>query len=784
MDRMTKFTNKFTKLFGPHKKIIYRTAKNLSLIYLLLNILKFSNVIWINFYINLNLFFTVVYLFDFFALLVYFRLEREELLNKVIKRLLFLVLPLFLVLRYLRLIPEMVSLRIMAITLLLGLFAVYKGDKPETNYNKVIFSTPKLNSRNLFNFLGVAIIILSLALVIITRSWMLFGHLNLSFLQTLLAKTGNLNKLFGGLFTAWFIAFIVVVITNLKKTSNLKLLQKFRYLSEKISENRYEILFLLVILVLFTFTISQSFFFTSHKADEFAMPQLAATMVKNGVFSLDFKGIPKITINSRFPSGRNYIRGIPYTLSLVLSFKIFGINDFSARFPNILFGLISVLLTYHISKNIFNKYVASMSSAMIAFSGFFITFSTYTRHYMIYYTFFLLSILLYLKYKKNKNSCLFFCFCISLSIFLFTHIQSILLFPFLVIFLVLESYKGFLKGVNLLQISSMLAIFAAPLFLINNFFMTSDEIFKTLFSYHFGAGNWIIALTFVLLGATILIQKEEGVFIIPSYLFPLSIFHYFLVKVGRPPDPRLVGVFFPILTIFISVAIFKFLDVLDKKSFLKKMNNSTHSLTILSSTIILIALLFVPNFVLPFQSYSRSTFSPEGFARHPNTHFRLAYRNIVTPNIKNSKEKIALMGPHGGAVQWYSKINEKTASSKIDPFRITNDKTHLSNWNFRANSQSYSKPDMNDYKVNATYFTLNSAVPVVHNKDKLEEIVGVYQTGYIIISKDYDYRISPETRKYIKNNLTKLSVKKKNLVTVYTWKKSDSNVNENDEITD
>src|SRR3989338_9025283 len=58
-----------------------------------------------------------------------------------------------------------------------------------------------------------------------------------------------------------------------------------------------------------------------------------------------------------------------------LSYKIFGINMFAARFLAVLFGSLSIIVLYLIIKLIYNKNLALISSIILTFSSFHILMS-------------------------------------------------------------------------------------------------------------------------------------------------------------------------------------------------------------------------------------------------------------------------------------------------------------------------------------------------------------------------------------------------------------------------
>ena len=68
------------------------------------------------------------------------------------------------------------------------------------------------------------------------------------------------------------------------------------------------------------------------------------------------------------PSGNSYERSSIYTALVGISFKIFGISEFSARLPSVVCGLLYLCFYYFIISNLFNRKVAILSTLMLVFS--------------------------------------------------------------------------------------------------------------------------------------------------------------------------------------------------------------------------------------------------------------------------------------------------------------------------------------------------------------------------------------------------------------------------------
>ena len=76
-----------------------------------------------------------------------------------------------------------------------------------------------------------------------------------------------------------------------------------------------------------------------------------------------------------FPSGELNNRAELYSRLVVLSFKIFGENEFGLRFPSALIGVLCILLSYFIAKQFFNNLTAVLTSLFVAISPFAIDWS-------------------------------------------------------------------------------------------------------------------------------------------------------------------------------------------------------------------------------------------------------------------------------------------------------------------------------------------------------------------------------------------------------------------------
>ena len=104
-----------------------------------------------------------------------------------------------------------------------------------------------------------------------------------------------------------------------------------------------------------------------------------------------------------FQSGLFYGRGILNTFLIASSFKIFGVNEFAARLPSVLFGTLTILLVYIIGSKWGNRYVGLIAATLVAFSVWEIAWSREARMYQQLQFFYILSLYMFYEFTQNKD---------------------------------------------------------------------------------------------------------------------------------------------------------------------------------------------------------------------------------------------------------------------------------------------------------------------------------------------------------------------------------------------
>ena len=124
-----------------------------------------------------------------------------------------------------------------------------------------------------------------------------------------------------------------------------------------------------------------------------------------------------------------------------LSYKIFGISLFSARFLSIIFGALSIIALYLIVSLVYNKRLALIASIILTFSSFHILMSLAEMDVAM--TFFVLSSLFFfIKYLKEKREIYAIFSYILLGIAILTKQIAIMFLPAMLIVLVYYKLKN------------------------------------------------------------------------------------------------------------------------------------------------------------------------------------------------------------------------------------------------------------------------------------------------------------------------------------------------------
>lgn len=91
------------------------------------------------------------------------------------------------------------------------------------------------------------------------------------------------------------------------------------------------------------------------------------------------------------PSGKVYSRALLFTYAVAGCFKLFGMNEMSARLPSIVSGILAILLAFFAGRYLFGSVAGVLAALLMAVTPYEIVFSRACRMYSMYQLFFLLT---------------------------------------------------------------------------------------------------------------------------------------------------------------------------------------------------------------------------------------------------------------------------------------------------------------------------------------------------------------------------------------------------------
>jgi len=233
---------------------------------------------------------------------------------------------------------------------------------------------------------------------------------------------------------------------------------------------------------------------------------------------------------------------------IALSFLVFGVSEFSARFPSAILGFASVILTYLIGKNLFNSAVGIGGGVMLLSSVWFILRARSGNLDAVFIFFYLLTFYCAVKVKNNYKWIYLAAASFALANLTKSAIALTLIIPIIFLFRI---YKIKLKIKEIIISAVVFLIILAPWLIINyqNFgfgFLkhTYDVGFRsqarmmpnlaeigsslTFLYLHFGIREWFYPAIISLIGALLFIFKNR--LLIPVYIWILILLTGFLTN--------------------------------------------------------------------------------------------------------------------------------------------------------------------------------------------------------------------------------------------------------------
>jgi 4-amino-4-deoxy-L-arabinose transferase-like glycosyltransferase len=106
----------------------------------------------------------------------------------------------------------------------------------------------------------------------------------------------------------------------------------------------------------------------------------------------------------RFPSGNLNQRAVLYSNCVAWSMRAFGTNEFAARLPSAIFGVLAIAVTYFIGKDFFGRTAGLLSALLLTFSHLAIGWSRLSRMYTLFQLLFIVGVYAFYKGFEGKAS--------------------------------------------------------------------------------------------------------------------------------------------------------------------------------------------------------------------------------------------------------------------------------------------------------------------------------------------------------------------------------------------
>ncbi len=207
----------------------------------------------------------------------------------------------------------------------------------------------------------------------------------------------------------------------------------------------------------------------------------------------------------RLPSGYIMFHNIASDYFNIIPVLLFGDNEFAYRFFSAFTGVLIIPLVFLLAKELTNKYIASISSIVIALNVWQIEYSREARYYSEFQFFYILTIyFFYLGFFKDRKV---FKILAIISLFITTQIVmlGISLILLFIPLLVYRGLKGFLKRDNIIS------------FLVSSAVVIAVVIHRELF--------WKVGLSFYSSGSNVVIANPL-LRILDKYFGNFSTYYY------------------------------------------------------------------------------------------------------------------------------------------------------------------------------------------------------------------------------------------------------------------
>jgi 4-amino-4-deoxy-L-arabinose transferase-like glycosyltransferase len=479
--------------------------------------------------------------------------------------------------------------------------------------------------------------------------------------------------------------------------------------------------------------------------DEAISSNVAVALVKQGTPS--------------FLSGVIYMRSILNTFFISLSFRIFDISEFSARFPSVIFGTLTIPLVYLIGAKLGNRKLALIAALFITFSVMEITWSRQARMYQQLQFFYLVSLYFFYEFNSNyqarknksKRNLYLALTILSVTAAVLSHEFGYLLIPVLVSWFFIVNFKeiknnwkdlGYISGIVGFFIFMIFLIFLISKFMKLDIFMIISNI---LLNNRMGSIDYLEAYLYILtdnlsiffylaiIGAIFFLKKDwiSASLLIIGFVIPFYIISYYI----NIPGTRYLYFIFPILLIFSSYFFVFMIDLAQEYS----ENRSAKIGSIIFACVVCSMLLIMLSSSQVFMISPQENLDTGVNA--PRADFKMAY-NYIKENM-HSNDVIIDTWP--AVSLFYMGKSDYWLAFEAFGMGLGTDSLSVNNGS-------------NEIYANAS---------VIYNVDQLKEVVAKFDRGWIVIDNTAWIRISSDIKKYI-NDQFQLEASDGNIM-IYSW---------------
>lgn len=455
------------------------------------------------------------------------------------------------------------------------------------------------------------------------------------------------------------------------------------------------------------------------------------------------KGIPVL------PSGFLYDRGILNTFLIAFSFKIFGINEFAARLPSVLFGTLTILLVYFIGSKWGNKRIGIIAAFLVAFSVWEIAWSRQARMYQQLQFFYILSLYLFYEFTQNKSLRNLVLLAISFAATIMSHAFGYVLIIVFLVYSLIAALKerSSIKGVKQSTVA-LIALVIGTLLGFAYYMGIVQPVLETDVNYY---NTYIyllkkdmgIFLFLAVPGGTMLVNRDwkKGTLLIAALIIPLYFIFFHVLLLGTrylyfviPILFILIGYFLDFVIDFMSA---KTRDFLGKYAYADSMEKRLKAAANISAALLLISAMYLsPAFTfIPKEKYDLGVNAPQ-------SNFRDAYI-YVKDNMQQDDVIVSAWTP---PAQFYLGKSDYWLAFNVVG---TGEESFLM------------KNSSRDVYTNAT---------ALSDVGALKRVVDEHPGGWVIVDGVAWYKLRPGMRDFIRNNLTIYKVSDKiDAVEVYGW---------------